>query len=184
VDPEASVAPVEKAVEIKPLSAAQVAVLGDITFKGVQPHKVIPEGNGYLAYYNASEGSEVAASKEADAPTLQARGCGDNWDGGCDYNNNLAQDYICNNLANGLKGKMDGSTLSFCYFLYDGQGGRSQCCTSWRNNVWVPGWSLVNGIQAIRQRCSSNGWVSGWINSALLDGECTAQCLSTNGNWC
>jgi len=183
--PEASVAPVAKVVDVKPLSAAQVTALGDITFQGVQPHKVVPYGreNGYIAYYDAPEGSEVAATKEADAPALQDRACGDNWDGGCDYNNNLSQDWICDSLVSWLTGNNDGTTLSFCYW-YDQNGGRPQCCTSWRNGAWVPGWSLVNGIQAIRGRCKSNGWVSGWINSARLNNQCTAQCLSSNGDRC
>jgi len=187
--PEASTAPpLSKVVSPPALSAAAaLAAFGNFTIQGIAPTKVVPYAGKegvFIGYFDAPKGSEpeVAASKEVNS--LEPRACGDNWDGGCDYNNNRAIDSICGDLLSWLRGRNDRSTLGFCSSLNVPYFGLIYCCSTFRGGYSIPAWSLANGVDAIRGRCQSNEYVSGWINSANLDGRCTAQCLSSNTSGC
>ena len=187
--PGASTAPpASKLISPPALSAAEsLTGFGNFTIRGIAPTKVVPYVGGkegvFIGYFDVPKGSE-AVSNAKEVNSLQPRACGDNWNGGCDYNNNRAIDDICGELVGWLRGRNNRTTLGFCSSLNVPYFGLIYCCTTFRGGYSVPAWALANGVDAIRGRCNSGGYVSGWINSARLDGQCAAQCLSSRTSGC
>ena len=195
------------------LSVSEIAETfgSNLDIHGVAPKKVVqpdlPAGSKdsetvVIAYYDQPEGevappssTNITLSDNLPIPgseSLQRRGCGDNWDGGCDRVNNRADDGLCDGLLRNLRGAWanDVSSLAVCsYKIRHVLPGKphlqiSKCCTTWRGGHQVAGWQLANGVESIRNRCRSGGLVSGWINVARLGNHCTAQCLSTVSGGC
>ena len=174
---------------------ASAATSPDYTFKGLSPTRLVPFDKGVIAYYdqpttgNLTEAQSKAVEAAAVPGTLAPRACGDNTVGGYDTKNHLAPRFVCDYLISYLNGQGANlvSNVGQCYYQPDPVVGQLWCCTTWRGGFSVPGWALVNGARAIRDRCApktSGGNVSGWIDIARLNGQCTAQCLSSEQNGC